>query len=195
MKAYLEYFFKKITELSTTEKETLRDILVDLIFKDKNTFEAKSTEYHLENCPHCCSKKYKKNGKNSNNIQTYQCKDCNKYFSSTTGSAIFRIQKKEKWYQYIELLFSGEYYSVRKSASIIEVNPNTVMRSYSYLQDKGIVYNKRGIGYFIAIDAYEKSLELKKEEFLKEEVPSFIKTMRLLKMQCADIEKIKNSLK
>ena len=39
--------------------------------------------------------------------------------------------------------------SVREFAVDIEVNPNTVMRAYSYLQDEGIIYNKRGIGYFV----------------------------------------------
>lgn len=125
MKTHFKNSLNNIRQLSTKEKEKIKDILVDLIFKDKNTFEAKSIEYHLESCPYCSSKEFKKNGKNSNNIQTYRCKDCFKYSSSTTGSAIFRIQKKEKWYQYIELLFSGKYYSVRESASIIEVNPNT----------------------------------------------------------------------
>ena len=36
--------------------------------------------------------------------------------------------------------------SVREMAMSIEVNPNTVMRTYSYLQDRGIIFNKRGIG-------------------------------------------------
>ena len=40
--------------------------------------------------------------------------------------------------------------SVREMAVNIEVNPNTVMRTFNYLQDKGIIFNKRGIGYFVS---------------------------------------------
>ena len=38
--------------------------------------------------------------------------------------------------------------SVREYASIVEVNANTVMRSYEYLQSQEVIYNKRGIGFF-----------------------------------------------
>ena len=43
--------------------------------------------------------------------------------------------------------------SVRELAVTSEVNPNTIMRTYSFLQDADIIINKRGIGYFIAEDA------------------------------------------
>lgn len=35
--------------------------------------------------------------------------------------------------------------SVREYASIVEVNANTVMRSYEYLQSQEVIYNKRGM--------------------------------------------------
>ena len=40
--------------------------------------------------------------------------------------------------------------SVREYASMVEVNSNTVMRTYDYLQSDEIIYNKRGIGYFVS---------------------------------------------
>lgn len=42
----------------------------------------------------------------------------------------------------------GRIPSVREYASIVEVNANTVMRSYEYLQSQEVIYNKRGIGFF-----------------------------------------------
>ena len=45
--------------------------------------------------------------------------------------------------------------SVREFAVSLEVNPNTVQRSYSYLQQKGIILNKRGIGYYILEGAFQ----------------------------------------
>ena len=40
--------------------------------------------------------------------------------------------------------------SVREYGADIGVNPNTMMRSYEKLTADGIIYNKRGIGYFVA---------------------------------------------
>ena len=79
--------------------------------------------------------------------------------------------------------------SVRELAINIEVNPNTVMRTFSYLQEKGIIFNKRGIGYFLADDAYKITLKLRKEEFIKEELPQIFKTIRLLNLDFSDLEK------
>lgn len=78
--------------------------------------------------------------------------------------------------------------SVRDFAINYEVNPNTVMRTYTFLQEKDILYNKRGIGYFISVDAYTKTLKLKKEEFLNTELPSLFKAMLLLNI---DLDEVK----
>ena len=40
--------------------------------------------------------------------------------------------------------------SVREYGADIGVNPNTMMRSYEKLTADGIIYNKRGIGYFVS---------------------------------------------
>ena len=78
--------------------------------------------------------------------------------------------------------------SVRELAINIEVNPNTVMRTYGYLQEKGIIYNKRGIGYFLADDAYTETLQLRKDEFIKDELPQIFKAIKLLDIQFKDLE-------
>ena len=43
--------------------------------------------------------------------------------------------------------------SVREYGASVGVNPNTVMRTYEKLTNEGIIYNKRGIGYFISAEA------------------------------------------
>lgn len=70
--------------------------------------------------------------------------------------------------------------SVREYAAVVEVNANTVMRSYDYLQSQEVIYNKRGIGYFVASGALALILSLRKEYFLKEEVDYFFKQMYTL---------------
>jgi GntR family transcriptional regulator len=77
--------------------------------------------------------------------------------------------------------------SVRDLAVEIEVNPNTVVRTYIYLQEKGIIFNKRGVGYFVAEDGMEKTIALLKENFVGTELPRFFKTMHLLNLSPDDI--------
>jgi DNA-binding transcriptional regulator YhcF (GntR family) len=77
--------------------------------------------------------------------------------------------------------------SIREMSEDIAVNPNTVMRSYNYLQDLGIIYNQRGIGYFVAEDAHLKTLELKKKNFIRRELPRIFRTMDLLHLTFEDL--------
>jgi GntR family transcriptional regulator len=63
--------------------------------------------------------------------------------------------------------------SVREYAAIVEVNANTVMRSYDYLQQLNIIFNKRGIGYFVSPGAVLLIRKVRKEAFLcKKKFPS-----------------------
>jgi GntR family transcriptional regulator len=78
--------------------------------------------------------------------------------------------------------------SVRELAVSIEVNPNTVMRTFNYLQEKGIIYNKRGIGYYVSDDGFLKTMDLRKEDFIHNELPKFFKAMSLLNMKMDDVE-------
>lgn len=81
----------------------------------------------------------------------------------------------------------GRIPSVREYAAIVEVNANTVMRSFDYLQSQNIIYNKRGIGYFVAIGARELILSLRKTAFLKEELDYFFRQIRTLDIPMKEI--------
>lgn len=70
--------------------------------------------------------------------------------------------------------------SVREYGAEIGVNPNTVMRSYEKLTAEGIIYNKRGIGYFISPDAVGIVLEAQRKEFIENELPAIRKRIALL---------------
>ncbi|MBR5660093.1 MAG: GntR family transcriptional regulator [Bacteroidales bacterium] len=70
--------------------------------------------------------------------------------------------------------------SVREYGASIGVNPNTVMRTYEKLTAEGVIYNKRGIGYFISAEAMEIVLENSRKEFLENELPVVIRKMELL---------------
>jgi len=70
--------------------------------------------------------------------------------------------------------------SVRELAVNLEVNPNTVMRTYAYLQEHEIIFNKRGIGYFVAADGQQATRQLLKSDFVCNELPRVFNTLELL---------------
>ena len=77
--------------------------------------------------------------------------------------------------------------SVRELGATLEVNPNTVVRSYEFLENKEILVNKRGVGFFIAPNAAGKIREFRKERFFEEELPVVFKTMKLLGIDMNEI--------
>ncbi len=74
----------------------------------------------------------------------------------------------------------GRILSVREFGAQIGVNPNTIMRSYERLTNDGIIFNRRGLGYFISPDARAKVLEMKRREFMEDTFPKIRRQMRLL---------------
>jgi len=77
--------------------------------------------------------------------------------------------------------------SVRDLAAEFEVNRNTVMRTYTILQESGIFDNKRGIGFFISENAVELVRATEKTNFFAHELPYFIQKVRLLKLNTNDL--------
>ena len=77
--------------------------------------------------------------------------------------------------------------SVREYGADISVNPNTIMRSYEKLTNEGIIYNRRGIGYFISPGARDIVLENMKKDFLENELPHIVRKMNLLGIKPEDI--------
>ena len=70
--------------------------------------------------------------------------------------------------------------SVRDVAVQMGVNPNTVVRTYDYLQQEEIIFNRRGVGYFVAEGADQRVLALQRREFLEEELPYIRQRMKTL---------------
>lgn len=82
--------------------------------------------------------------------------------------------------------------SIRDLAVELEVNPNTVMRAYSELQDEEIIYNERGIGYFVKEEAREKIIEQEREKFFTKQLPQLFNKMDLLDIDIKQIEEYYN---
>lgn len=86
--------------------------------------------------------------------------------------------------------------SIRDLAVALEVNPNTVQRTYDYLQQRGIIQTKRGLGYFVDENAEEKILMLRRQKFEEVELPLIFKNMHLLELDLEEfIEKYRAYIK
>ena len=70
--------------------------------------------------------------------------------------------------------------SVREYAVLLEVNTNTAVKAYDELARADIIYNKRGLGYFVTSGAKKQILKERKQEFMKERLPELFRQMRLL---------------
>jgi len=78
--------------------------------------------------------------------------------------------------------------SIRELAVSVEVNPNTVQRSYNFLQEKEIIFNQRGLGYFVAPQSRQKTQAYLKDVFIKNDLPQVFKKMVLLGFSLRDLE-------
>ena len=79
--------------------------------------------------------------------------------------------------------------SVREMAGELQVNPNTVMRTYEHLQNQEVIFNKRGLGHYVANDATDKIKSIRKERFLQQELPDFFRSIYLLDISMEEMQK------
>jgi GntR family transcriptional regulator len=78
--------------------------------------------------------------------------------------------------------------SIRDLGVAMEVNPNTVQRAYDFLQQREIIVNKRGVGYFVEETAVEKVIAFRKEQFIENELPLLFRNMYLLSMSMEEVK-------
>ncbi|CDT15121.1 MULTISPECIES: GntR family transcriptional regulator [Sphingobacterium] len=78
--------------------------------------------------------------------------------------------------------------SVRELAVQLEVNPNTVMRTYDLLQQKEIVVNKRGVGFFVTGTSVENVKAYRKAVFLEEDLNPFFRNIYLLEISLDELK-------
>ena len=79
--------------------------------------------------------------------------------------------------------------SVRELAVELQVNPNTVMRTYEYLQQHEIIFNKRGLGLFVTANAIENIKNIRRERFMQQELPDFFRSLYLLDISLEELQK------
>ncbi|MES2777880.1 MAG: GntR family transcriptional regulator [Bacteroidota bacterium] len=78
--------------------------------------------------------------------------------------------------------------AVRELAVQLEVNPNTVMRTFEFLQGLDIIYTQRGVGYFVGPDAFKNARQYRKTEFIEKELPNIFRSIYMLGL---DVDELK----
>jgi len=78
--------------------------------------------------------------------------------------------------------------SVRELAVELEVNPNTVARTYEFMKQQDIIYDKRGIGYFISPNGLKNARAYRKQEFTEKEMPAVFRIMYILGLEIDDLK-------
>lgn len=79
--------------------------------------------------------------------------------------------------------------SVREYAVMLEVNTNTAVKAYEQLARENIIYNKRGMGYYVTPGAREQILQERRKAFLGQTLPELFRQMKLLGLGMKEIEK------
>lgn len=75
--------------------------------------------------------------------------------------------------------------TVRELAEEAGVNPNTMQRALSELEQEGMVFSKRTSGRFVTED--EKLIKQKRHELATEELQSFVQNMHHIGFDTSDI--------
>ena len=89
----------------------------------------------------------------------------------------------------------GRIPSVRELAIQLEVNPNTVMRSYEFLQQEQIIFNQRGIGFFAAMDAVQQATRYRRDWFIEKDLPQVFRSLFLLGMDPEELKPLYEKFK
>ncbi len=113
----------------------------------------------------------------------------------------FKINSKEPIYTQIirylkkgivkgELKGGERILSVRECASELKVNPNTIQRAYTQLENEGLIYTQRGVGKFVVED--KTKINEVRIEMLDEVIVNFINESKELGVEKEDLIKIIN---
>ena len=113
-------YFKSLS--ATIQSELLQSLRVEFEGKGRLLEVAQSEIILKKPCPHCSSMHIHKRGKQKD-VQMYKCADCLKWFSSTTGTPLWDIKKKDKWQSYLNCMQQGM--SLKKTAKEIGISIQT----------------------------------------------------------------------
>lgn len=77
--------------------------------------------------------------------------------------------------------------SIRALAVDLQVNPNTVQRTYEHLQHEEIIFTQRGRGYFVCKGALKKIKAKRKSDLINNDLPQLFEAMKLLDIPIEEV--------
>lgn len=80
--------------------------------------------------------------------------------------------------------------SVREYAALVEVNANTAMRAFDFLQNQSVITMKRGIGYYVSDGARGRILVFRREAFYNEELFDFFHQIYTLGFSMEEVNEL-----
>lgn len=80
--------------------------------------------------------------------------------------------------------------SVREVAAKAQINVNTAMRTFEMLDREGIIYNKRGLGYFVAEGAATKIINQRAMQFKSKEMGYFFSRLKQLGITPSELNRL-----
>lgn len=110
---------------SSTQSELLDTLLQEHELRGEILQEASdalTSNRKNKPCPHCTSEKVYKRG-TQGCVQMYQCRECKKWYSETTGTPIFDIKLKTKWQSYLRCMEQGM--PIKKIAKELHISIQT----------------------------------------------------------------------
>lgn len=77
---------------------------------------------------------------------------------------------------------------VRDYSALLEVNVNTTVKAYDMLAQKGIIFTKRGMGYFVAQGARQTIRNERRKQFSSLFLPQMFQQMNVLGISMEEVE-------
>lgn len=77
--------------------------------------------------------------------------------------------------------------SVRDYAATLQVNINTAVKAYEELSRQEIIYQRRGMGYFVTAGARSAILQQRREQFMQRTLTELFRQMQMLDISIEDV--------
>jgi transposase-like protein len=122
----IEEILKIINDLPVQEQKLISQRIIDLVdINEQSDIYNIREEIHESRpiqCPYCNHRKWIRFGFYRGS-QKYRCDECNRTFTSLTGSSVNWIHDKKKWTKYFSCLLAG--YSLHRCAKEVGISYKT----------------------------------------------------------------------
>jgi len=119
----LAKILSEISQLNFEDLFLLKEQISLETEKQKKEIYAKLGE-QVKSCPHCGSENYIKWG-HYHDMNRFMCKNCNKTFVPTTGTAIHWSKKPNEFINFSTVMFSEEFSTLKQQSKRVGISQNT----------------------------------------------------------------------